>query len=432
MKQVLFAASLLLTLGAQAADTEFKGYDVLSRYKQIEDKFKTHEMLTPYGHDFIFNANAYLNKNLFDLIDDVSKVGEDEGNELVAAEKVLNKYEDTEQSLRVNVLVGIPIFSFKAWGVKFVPDLRLGANMGAHLGIKSDIFGLDDILEFVSDEIPADMQQVIIENKGAIETNMPADRDIVQALIDADVASGGTILTAPQRLVAEATVGQYFLPVLATKVPVIHMYTKLDVQGGFDINLYKNRWFGKFSLYGLHRTDYLKRISAQKLAADDGLFDDAKNLNSTLYLANDLKVGYKTNRYSMWTAVEELKLATLNDNKDKAGDVYYGMNPRFRLHGDALFKFGVVTFMPFSGIHYQADYELMDGLYGGADWGIHVWKGRIGVRMRTMLDNEHITLAPKLKFGFGHLEYMLKLPFVGEKDGVTPSAIHAANFRLFF
>ncbi len=427
MKRIIFATALLMALGAQAVDTEFKGYDVLSRYKQLEDKLKTHEMLTPYGHDFIFDISAYANKNVLDLWQDANDIQDvPDAEREQAAIDLLNKYEDTEQTLRFNTLVGIPLFSFKAWGVKFVPDLRLGASMGAQIGIKTDDFTADDLIQFVGDDAPAEVLELIEQNKDDINNLLAgAGGDIVEQLI----ATGN--LTPEQEAIASEYKGTYYMPSL-DKQPIIHMYTKADIQGGFDLNMYKNRWFGKFSLYGLHRTDYLKRVTAEKLANDDGLFDDAKDLNSTLYLTTDYKVGYKTSRYSVWTSIEEVKLATLSDSEDKAGKVIYGTDPRFRLHGDALFKFGVVSFMPFLGTHYQTDYELLDGLYGGADWGILVWKGRLGIRVRTMLDNEHITLAPKLKFGIGHLEAMLKMPMASKKDGVEPSSLVGANFRLFF
>lgn len=428
MKKILMALILTQATCAFAVVEEFQGYNVVSRYKELEDKFTTYEMLTPYGHDFILDLQVYANKNILDLVGDVKDIKGDTTNEkIAAAEEVLLKYENTEQTARFKALIGVPLPSFTVKGVQVVPDIRIGANWGANVGIRSDYVDVDDILAFVGEDLPSDLVALIEANKSVINTNLAAaNGDIIQALI----ASG--VLSPSEQAVAETYKDTFFMPTTAGKVPVLHLYTKMDAVAGFNFNFFKNRWYGAFDIYGLYRTDYLKRITAESIANNDDLFADAKNLNSTLYLTTDLSAGYRTNRYSIMASVEELKLSTLSDNKDKAGEVIYGMDPLYRLHADMLFKMGVVSVQPFTGLHYRSAYDLVDGLYVGADWGIHFWKDRLGLRLRTMADNEHITLAPKLKFGIGHLEYMLKVPHVSEKDGVKPSAIHSVNFRLFF
>lgn len=432
MKKMTFSLLFLLALSAMgpayAVVEDFQGYNVISRYKQLEDKFKTYEMLTPYGHDFILDIQGYANKNLMDLVGDVKEVDGDTENEKIAsAEEVLMKYENTEQTARFKALVGIPLPSFSVKGVQIVPDIRIGANWGANVGIRTDNVDIDDILAFVGEDLPTDLKDLIEANKTAIDGVLSgADGDIIQALIDANV------LTPAQEAVAAQYINTFYMPSTSGKVPVLHLYTKMDAVAGLDFNWFKDRWFGDFNLYGLYRTDYLKRITAENMAQNDDLFADAKNLNSTLYLTTDISLGYRTNRYSLFMAVEELKFATLADSKAEAGEVIYGMDPLFRLHGDILFKWGIFSAQPFTGVHYRTAYQLVDGVYAGADWGLHVWKDRLGIRLRTMADNEHITLAPKIKFGIGHLEYMLKLPHVSEKEGVEPSAIHSLNFRLFF
>lgn len=419
---------LALSPYAQAVVEEFQGYNVISRYKLQEDKFETFEMLNPYGHDFILDLSVYANKNLMDLVGDVKDVdGATDAAKVEAAEAVLMKYENTEQTARVKALVGVPLPSFTVKGVQFVPDFRLSANWGANVGIRTDDVDLDDILAFVGEDVPAELQTIIADNKTAINGQLSAtDGDIVQALIDSGV------LSAEQTLVAQQYTGKFYMPTTFGKVPVLHLYTKMDATGGLDFNWFKNRWYGKVSLYGLHRTDYLKRITAESIANDDDLFADAKNLNSTLYLTSDLVVGYRTNRYSLFTAIEEIKWTTLADNEAEGGEVIYGTDPLLRLHGDALFKWGIFSLKPFVGVHYRSAYDFSEGLYGGADFGMHFWKDRLGLRLRGMADAEHLTFAPQLKFGIGQLEYMLKMPHASEVDGVEPSAIHAVNFRLFF
>ncbi len=69
--RALAGACLLATLSNAHA------YDVVKRYKIIDDKLKTEAMMRPIGHDFFLDVSAAMNKNLMDVIDEVKEVLEE-------------------------------------------------------------------------------------------------------------------------------------------------------------------------------------------------------------------------------------------------------------------------------------------------------------------------------------------------------------------
>ena len=139
-----------------AMTTSLWGYDVIDRYVLLEDKFKTDEMLRPYGHDFIIPVIAvWYNADLPTLISDASDVSTQGGTDLEkfnAAQALLQKYDNTEQTLRVAVNFGIPLFTFHAFGLKIVPDIRVGVNLGLNLKIGSEACTIDTILSVIGSQ----------------------------------------------------------------------------------------------------------------------------------------------------------------------------------------------------------------------------------------------------------------------------------------
>jgi hypothetical protein len=117
LKKSLIAG--LLVLSTQAA----QAYNVVDRFKMVDDKLKTETMLRPIGHDFIFDISAALNSDAQTFVSDISDASK--AGTLTAAQNVLNKYNNTEQTIKLNLNLGIPIFSFTAWDVKVQPNFRI-------------------------------------------------------------------------------------------------------------------------------------------------------------------------------------------------------------------------------------------------------------------------------------------------------------------
>jgi hypothetical protein len=395
-------------------------YDVTERFKLSEDRFKTEEMLRPFGHDFIFDVNAWANKNLTDLLDDIDDVSSQSGTDLDrinAAGDLLEKYRDTEQTVRISVNLGFPLPTFTAWGVKIVPDFRIKAGWGANMGIRAENFNISTVLNFVGDEISDTVKSAIT----AQFNSLSAGDDIVAS---ACTAAGISDADCVGR-------GLYFVPT-NTSVPVITAFTKLDVKAGPLFNFTKDDWAGAFRFYGLHRTDYYALITADQIARGQSVTDGAEELNSQVFLNFDFRIGKVIDNYSFFAKIEEIKIARLSDKISTGGDLKYGTDPLIRIHGDALYSLSAFSFKPFLGVHKRSGYSLAYSYYAGADLGAHVWGDRLGIRLRGMVDKEHLTISPQFKLWLMQLEYSLKQPLSSQVDDVKVSTLHSLNFRIFF
>jgi len=422
----LFAFKILVLLASVTflAEAQSAEYDVVKRFKILEDKFATHDMLTPFGHDFIFDINLLVNKNLTTVISDAKDVSKVEGDaaKITAGQAFLRKYDKTEQNLRVRLTLGAPLPTFHAWGVKIVPDLRIAASLQALLGIRSETYTFAQILNFVGSDVPAVLRNAILSC-----SEPAAGEDIVKHLVDASCITDPT-----QVALAQTYYNQYFRPA-DSSVPLISTYAKGEGRVGFYFNYEKGEhFFGNFNLYGLGRADIKSIVSAEALAKDGDVIDLGKEMNTTVNLAADYKFGYKNGNLLGFASIEELKIARMTDNESKGVTLNYGEDPLIRLHGEYLYKFVGFDLKPFAGTHLRSGYGAGDGFYAGGDVGYYVWNDRIGLRFRGMLDKEHLTISPAAKLWFMHIEYMLKTPLKSEVDGVKPSTLHSLNFRLFF
>ncbi len=418
-KFLMGAMFLATTLGARAE------YDVIDRYKLLEDKFKTEEMLTNYGHDFLIDIKASVNKNILDFKDDIEKASDATGStqdKIDVAQEVLNKWDKTEQTGRVKINFGVPLFSFTAFGVKIVPDLRFGADWGANLGIRTTTLTPSTIIDL----IPNDADPAVVE-----EIKNLTDAEFT-SIIDNYAGNVGSYLRAQG---IPDVIAQEFdsLVISTTDAPDLFAYTKLDVRAGLLFNWFKENYFGYVNFYGLHRTDFFLRINASQIAADKGFTDGADEANSQVFFMTDLKFGSKfMEGYSAFLLLEDIKIARMSDNLATGGDLNYSPKPLVRVHADRKFKLENFSLTPFVGLHKRSGYGLSSGIYAGADLGAHVWGDRLGLRFRAMADKEHLTFNPQLKLWFMHLDYSLKTPLSSSVDDVKVSAIHSLNFRLFF
>ncbi|MDC1174027.1 hypothetical protein OAT67_01420 [Bacteriovoracaceae bacterium] len=415
------------------AEAQASEYDVVERFKELEDKFKTHEMLNPIGHDFVFDVGLLLNKDLFDVIDDVDKVSDTQGStaaKLSAAQNILRKYDKTEQNVRLHLNLGFPLPTFHAFGVKIIPDFRTHVGVGALLGFRATSLTISQILANIGTYVGSDVPAAVATKlqQSACAAGMTNGTDIVQHLIDTSACG----LSAAEITAITPLVGKYKIP-SDTTVPDIFNYAKAEAKVGFNFGYeYGEKWFGTFNLYGMGRADMKVRVSADSIAAKGEVADLGEELNTTMYLSADYRLGYKNGNLRTWFALEELKLSELSNNEEKAGALNYGTDPLIRLHGEYMYKLSFFSVKPFGGVHKRSGYGLGNGIYGGADLGLHVWQERLGLRFRGMLDSEHFTFSPMAKLWFMSVEYMLKTPIKSEIDGVKPSTLHSVNFRLAF
>lgn len=398
-------------------------YDVKERAITLDDRFKTEELLRPYGHDFIIDITAGLNTNALDFYNDAKDVSKTQGSDsekLAAGQAFLRKYRDTEQTIRFGLNLGAPLPSFSAFDVKFIPNLRVGFNLMVNIGVRSTNISAQTILDYVGQDLSTELKNLIVSKFGS----MTGGDDIVAKAIAGESPA----------IQAEAApyLNKYFYP-SDTSTPDILTYAKADAKVGF-YNLYEvdDHFFGSFNLYAMGRADTQVIVTADSLAKGSDSVDFGEELNTNIAAVADYELGYKNGNLRGMASVEELKLATISDNKAKAGELNYEIKPLIRLHADYKYDFSVFTLRPFAGAYKRSGYGQDAQPYGGVEFGTFVWDDRVGVQVRGMVDEEHLTLAPRVKLWLMQLEYSLKQPLKSKINDTKVSTLHSLNFRLFF
>jgi len=251
-----FKSAALATVLTIAASNVY-AYNVVDRYKLIDDKLKTEQMLRPYGHDFFLDIGVAMNKNAKQLVTDISDAGK-ATSPLTAAQGVLTKYDKTEQTLKLNLNLGIPIFKFSAWNVKVQPNLRVFADAGANLGIRSQTITPQLLLDLINVTIPNTLKSAILA-----ATYVGGD-DILAPASNPNLCDS---LSTPEEIAAcKSLKGKYFYPT-NTNIPNLLMFAKLDAKIGlYNDYTYEDHFFGNLNLYLLNRTDIYQLINANMIA----------------------------------------------------------------------------------------------------------------------------------------------------------------------
>ena len=425
---------ILILLCLFFSSSLWAGYNVIDRFKIVEDKFKTQDMLNPIGHDFFLDIGGALNADVFDLVSDIGDIDDKptESEKKDAALEMFNRLANTEQNLRVKIGLGFPLPSFTAWGVRIEPNFRVGVNIGMLMGIRKETITLADIMDFIGSEIDGydDVKACVAQISAANLSDANVNYDIMKAV---QLTACYSSLTPVEQAVIKSLEGEYFFPSDITgEVPNLHLMMKVDGKAGFYIDYFKDEWFGFLNLAVLARTDFSARVASEAFAAGRDLVDLPEEPNLQGFAVLDYKLGRKLGRFSVMGSIEDLKLSRVYDNLEKGGDLNYGTDPLFRLHGDAHFDWAAFSLIPFVGLHKRTGYGFEDGVYAGADWGAHVFGKRFGTQVRTMVDNAHFTLSQRLKLWLLQLEAMAKFPLKTEVDDVKVPTIYSFNLRLAF
>lgn len=419
--RALAVASLLSVSATQAFS-----YDVVDRYKLIDDKLKTEQMLRPFGHDFFLDVGAALNKNVTDFVDDIKKANDFQGSDadkLFNAQTILAKYDKTEQTIKFNVALGIPVFSFSIGELKVQPNIRVYADGGANIGIRSERLTTAMVLDLINIDLPTELKNQILANP------ITAGADILDPNGNNSLCAS---LSSPEaQAICIANKGKYFYP-SNLDTPDMLLFAKIDGRAGlFNEYTYGEHFFGSWNLYALSRTDIFQRVNANMIAKGSKV-ELPKKKNTEMALQTDLRVGYNNANYRVFASVEDLKVSKLKDRSEGSKELSYGYDPLMRIHGDALFRYSVFSLNPFAGFHKRKGYGFADGMYLGTDAGAHVWGDRLGLQLRGMVDKQYFTISPRMKLWLLQLEYSMKSPMKSMDGDVKLSAIHSLDLRLFF
>lgn len=416
--KLLKVASLgsLLALNVLSANA----YDVTERFKLIDDKLKTEALLRPIGHDFFFDINVAANTNVTDVIDDVEKATK--AATVIAANEVLSKYDKTEQAIKLGIGLGTPLPSFTAWDVSVKPNFRIFLDIGANLGIRSEILTLADVINFFPEDIPADLKSFILT------LTTPGTDVIVQC----NANPGGVLSAQTVAFCGTQPTGKYLIPSLTQAAPTLAVFGKADGKFGlFNDYTYGEHFFGNFNLYGMGRADIYQLITARQIASGQSI-EAPKKMNTETSVQVDYRFGYKNTNYTAFLGVEELKLAKLKEADVGSKAQTYGYKSLIRAHADATYKYTVLTLQPFVGFHKRSGYGFGDGVYAGAMAGAYLWGDRLGLQLRAMADKQYLTITPRVKLWLMQLEYSMKNPMKSMDGDVKLSAIHSVDFRIFF
>lgn len=404
--------------------TTLHAYDVVNRYKIIDDKLKTETMLRPIGHDFFFDMGASLNKNITSVIDDVKKASNYQGTDmqkLDEANRVLTKYDKTEQTVKINVGLGFPLPSFTAWDVKFKPNFRALVDVGANLGIRNQKLTNQNLIDIFRDQVPPQLESYIL-GLDLVSLQGQDVRTLCLAQFSTPSAANSYCTSLP--------VGKYIIP--SNQDPTMAVLGKADAKVGFfNDYTYGEHFFGEWNLYALGRADLYQFITGTQIAKGDSI-ETPEKMNTEVTLQTDYRLGYRNTNYSAFASVEELKLSKIKDAKAGAKEHSYGYDPLLRLHADATFRSNAVSIQPFVGVHKRTGYGFADGLYLGTTLGAYVWGDRLGLQLRAMGDKQYLTISPRLKLWFMQLEYSLKKPLKATDGDVKLTAINSIDFRIFF
>lgn len=420
-KHLLWASVLL----SSVVSAEEK-YDVVKRFKILDDKLKTERMLTPIGHDFFLDINATLNTNITDFVDDVKKAGDFQGTnqqKIDNANEILEKYNDTEQTLKLNANLGFPLPSFGAFGGRMTPNFRVLTDVMANFGINKKALTNSELLDFFKETLPADLRDLILRID--LVTYLGQDLNVACKATSA----GDPVLDA--LCDQYAPLNKYIIPD-GMDNPTVDAYAKVDVKAGFF-----NQWqdekhfFGEWNLYALGRMDYFQYVTGSQIANGEKI-ETPDELNTEVTAQTDLKVGYRNANYSIFAAVEEIKLAQVKERKAASKELKYEYDPLMRVHAEALFRNYYLSIKPFAGVHKRSGYGFSDGWYLGSDFAGHVWSDRLGIQFRAMVDNSYFTLSPRIKLWIMQFEYNFKKPVKDKIDDVKLSTLHSIDVRFFF
>lgn len=416
-KHLLWASVLL----SSVAFAEEK-YDVVKRFKILDDKLKTERMLTPIGHDFFLDINATLNTNITDFVDDVKKAAD--AKDTNQANEVLDKYNDTEQTLKINANLGFPLPSFGAFGGRMTPNFRVMTDVMANFGINKRALSNEELLDLFTESLPQDLRDLIL----GINLASYGGQDLQAACLNE--ATGNSTLEAYCTQYVPAN--KYTIPSGGATEPTIDAYAKVDVKAGFF-----NQWqdekhfFGEWNLYALGRMDYFQYVTGTQIGNGEKI-ETPDELNTEITAQTDVKFGYKNANYSVFAAVEEIKISKVKEKKEASKEQKYGYDPLMRVHAEALFRNYYFSMKPFLGVHKRTGYGFADGWYAGSDFAGHVWSDRLGIQFRAMVDNSYFTLSPRIKLWIMQFEYNFKKPVKDKIDDVKLSTLHSVDVRFFF
>ncbi|MAW06860.1 MAG: hypothetical protein CME61_01110 [Halobacteriovoraceae bacterium] len=413
------------------------GYEAVDRLKLIEDRLKLQESLQPFGHDFFLDTRISAAGDFLDLRDDLTDLqnaADSGGDTTTLFNNLTNTWDGREFSGRFSVDGGIPLFKFKAWGAEFTPELlRFHVGVSMNVGILSETLSAADIISFLPESIPQELRTVIT----GLDFSQATPGDDLLDFIDAqdtptnDIIDDTLLAVLKTQYSGLVTLNSDILNALngGNKIPNANIYAKVEAKVGPKLSWEKGHFFGSTSLYALGRMDYnfiITSSNVENMQESLELPEDIEEWNMAL----DASLGYRNSNYSVTASFLEAKLFNLSEAEN--ANLQYENPVLFKLQADAHYNpYSFMKLHAYGGFHKRDGYEIADGAYVGVGTGLSVWKERLGIKLRTQLDRDHLTLTPNLKFWIMQVDGMYKVPIADERNGVEISPAYSVNVRLF-
>ena len=405
-------------------------YDALSRFRLLDDRFKTDGHLFPIKHDFFIGISGLFNTDLQDKVKDLFDLSrqndppDDIQGQIQEIQKFLKKYNDTETFLRTSLRAGIPLPSFRIRRITFRPHLNILASGGGILHMREDILDSRNVASYVGSEIPEVLKQKLVDNWERINTG----DDIVDWILTNDSTSIPEEYRANLRA---RFVGKYFMPDRETSS--LETYLDLETKVGFFIDYeISKRWDGELNIYSLGRSDFRLKADAQTIVNNREVIKFPKHMNTTSYISADYVFRYTNRDLRLALSVEELRLFNTSDNEAKGGKLVRNTHPLFRFHGSYRDRWRFLYFSYFLGVHQRKDYTMREGYYIGGTLWMPLWRDRILPVFLGKIDSEYITIAPSFNMGPMRMSYSLMTPLKSTLNGLTLSNLHSVDIRFVF
>lgn len=395
-------------------------YDVSERFRIIDDKLKTDAYFRTIHHDFFLNFSMTSNADVLTFVKDVSDAAK--AGTTQAAQNVLRKYDQTEQSLKFNFNLGFPIFSFQLGELKVKPNFRALVDLGTNIGVRKGELTAAQVIDLFTIDIPDTIKNQIIT---VYDSKSPGQDIFGNCNVDFPTAS-----QPEANAVCRSNTGKYFKQ--DATVPDLHFYAKMDAKVGFfNQYQYGDKWFGDFNLYALGRADFMQILNYASIQSGQEIKFPSQ-LNDQITIQIDYRLGYQYQMLKSSLALEEIKLFKVTDLKSGAKNLKYGYDPLIRFHNEAEFRWGVFGVMPFLGLQKRAGYTLANSYYLGSVFGTYFFNDRLEASLRAMYDKNYFTVGPRFKLWLMQLEANLKIPAKKYEEDVRLSTLATIDFRLFF
>lgn len=398
-------------------------YDQTDRYQLLEDRnFIQRRITNATSLDGMYlNLSSHISGLGFAL--DLSS----SADSVSAYENSFTEVKNKELATFVNFELIIPFRKIYLEEFELTPKFYLRADVGSLSYGQSRLFSEEEfdawLLNFYSDD---DERETIREILNFVSTLPTGGENVFQHLIDEGGCNTASLLTFCQTKRDAANA-----PIMPNDSDdKIFLYTKSQYKIGmlWDFQIVDD-WTGYINIYGMQRGDYLLALDQVSAANSPNKPLGQMFLpdNYQQFVMVDAKFQLNMRPFKFHFLLEELRLTRWKDNIDEFGDLYFRNTSLYQFYASYNYLIEYMVLRPFAGFHKRRGYDLIDGVYVGAD----IFNSKSGSRLRLMLDRNNFSLMPSVRFSNSELIYQLHLPYSGTvEETITTEILHSLKLTV--